>query len=222
MIYRTSPSLQSREGAASRSEVGGEFAILLLAAGSSSRLGRSKQLLSINGEPLLLKSVNAAISANAKKVVVVLGANENEHLKLIEKFPVEIIFNPTWQMGMGNSLKTGLSHLLKEDPNLRGVITMVCDQPLITASHLTKLIERFKETKNPIVASFYSGSAGVPAFFEKSLFERMLSINDEQGAKKIINQYPDLVSAVDFPEGAIDIDTEEDVKRFIKNLPSTS
>jgi molybdenum cofactor cytidylyltransferase len=92
---------------------------------------------------------------------------------------------------------------------------MVCDQPLITASHLKKLIERYKETKSSIVASFYSGSAGVPALFEKSLFERMLSINDEQGAKKIINQYPDLVNAVDFPEGAIDIDKEEDVKKFL-------
>ncbi|MFM9840554.1 MAG: NTP transferase domain-containing protein [Cyclobacteriaceae bacterium] len=196
--------------------------VLLLAAGSSSRLGRSKQLISINGEPLLLKSVNAAISSGIKNIIVVLGANENEHRRLIEKLPVEIIFNPTWQKGMGNSLKVGLSHLLKKDTNLIGVITMVCDQPMITASHLIKLIERFKETKSSIVASFYSGSAGVPALFEKSLFEMMLSINDEHGAKKIINQYPDLVSVVDFPEGEIDIDTEEDLKRFIENPLSTS
>ncbi len=198
------------------------LAILLLAAGSSSRLGQSKQLISINGEPLLLRSVNAAISSGIKKIVVVLGANEIAHRQAIEQLPIEIIFNPTWQKGMGNSLKVGLSHLLKKDMNLEGVITMVCDQPLITASHLNKLIERFKETKSLIVASFYSSSAGVPALFEKSLFEKMLSINDEHGAKKIINQYPDLVSVVDFPEGAIDIDTEEDVKKFLKNPPSTS
>ncbi len=195
--------------------IANNLAILLLAAGSSSRLGQSKQLLSINGEPLLLKSVNAAISSSVKKIVVVLGANENEHRQLIGKLPVEIIFNPTWQNGMGNSLKMGLSCLLKQDLNLGGVITMVCDQPLITASHLNKLIERFKETSNSIVASFYSGSAGVPALFERSLFEKMLSINDDQGAKKIINQYSDLATTIDFPEGAIDIDTEEDVKRFL-------
>jgi molybdenum cofactor cytidylyltransferase len=213
--YHSSPSLQSREGVASRSEVGCESAVLLLAAGSSSRLGRSKQLLEINGQSLLLKSVNAAVHSKTKKILVVLGANETAHRQAIEHLPIEIIFNPTWQRGMGNSLKVGLSHLLKEDPNLRGVITMVCDQPLITASHLNKLIERFRETKSPIVASFYSGSAGVPALFEKSLFEKMLSINDEHGAKKIINHYPDLVSIVDSPEGAIDIDTEDDVKKFL-------
>lgn len=198
------------------------FAIILLAAGSSSRLGKSKQLLSINGEPLLLKSVNTAISLGVKKIIVVLGAKEGEHRQLIEKLPVEIIFNPTWQKGMGNSLKAGLYHLLKTNPDLEAVITMVCDQPLISASHLKKLIERSKETKSPVVASFYSGSVGVPALFEKSLFEKMLSINDEHGAKKIINQYPDSVSTVDFPEGATDIDTEDDLKKFLSQTATSS
>ncbi|MFN7793059.1 MAG: NTP transferase domain-containing protein, partial [Cyclobacteriaceae bacterium] len=56
-----------------------EIAILLLAAGSSSRLGRSKQLVSIKGQPLLLKSINAAIESGIKNITVVLGANEQAH-----------------------------------------------------------------------------------------------------------------------------------------------
>ncbi len=196
-------------------EASSDLAIIILAAGSSSRLGQSKQLFVINGQPLLLKSIDAAIESGVKRVVVVLGANDFEHRQLIEKLPIEIIPNPTWQKGMGNSLKAGLSHLLKMDHKIDGVITMVCDQPMITSTHLKKLIEEFEQTKKSIVASFYSGAPGVPALFEKSLFEKMLSINDEYGAKKIINQYPDLVTTIDFPKGAIDIDTQEDVKRFL-------
>jgi molybdenum cofactor cytidylyltransferase len=191
------------------------LAILLLAAGSSSRLGQSKQLLSVKGEPLLLKSVNAAIQADAKKVIVVLGANEEEHRKVIDQLPIEIIYNPTWQKGMGNSVKAGLAYLLKVDPTTEAVITMVCDQPLVNASHLKKMMARFKETKSPIVASFYSDSAGVPALFDKSLFEKIASIGDEHGAKKFIHQTSENVSLVDFPEGAIDLDTQEDIKRFL-------
>jgi molybdenum cofactor cytidylyltransferase len=213
--HLASPSLQSRGGVTSRSEVGGELAIILLAAGSSSRLGQSKQLLLINGEPLLLKSVNTALESGVKKVLVVLGANDFEHRQVIEKLPVEIIFNSTWQKGMGNSLKAGLSHLLKMDSKIDGVITMVSDQPLITSTHLKKLIEAFKQTKKPIVASFYSEAVGVPALFEKSLFEKILNMRDEHGAKKVINQDLDIVATVDFPEGAIDIDTEDDVKKFL-------
>jgi molybdenum cofactor cytidylyltransferase len=192
-----------------------DLAILILAAGSSSRLGHSKQLLEINGQSLLLKSVTTAIESGTQKIVVVLGANEAAHRKTIEHLPVEIIYNPAWQKGMGSSLKTGLSHLLKANPKTEMVIAMVCDQPLITADHLKNLIKKFVETKSKIVASFYSDSAGVPALFEKSLFEKMLSLGDEQGAKKIIQLNPELVCTVNFPEGAIDIDTEDDIKKFL-------
>jgi molybdenum cofactor cytidylyltransferase len=190
-------------------------AIILLAAGSSSRLGQSKQLLSVKGETLLSKSVNAAIGSGAKKVIIVLGANEHEHRKALDMLPIQIVYNPTWQKGMGNSLKIGLAYLLKFDPTTEAIITMVCDQPFVKASHLKKMMARFKETKSPIVASFYSNLVGVPALFDKSLFEKLASIGDEHGAKKFIQQNSENVSLVEFPEGAIDIDTPEDVKKFL-------
>jgi molybdenum cofactor cytidylyltransferase len=196
-------------------EVSSNIAILLLAAGSSSRLGRSKQMLSIHGEPLLLRSVKAAIASGIERILVVLGANERTHREVIEKLPIEIIVNQTWESGMGNSLKAGLSYLLKTYPEMEGVIIMVCDQPLVTEQHLKKLAQEFQFGKNQIVASSYSGLAGVPALFAKSFFGKMLAMGDEHGAKKIINQQADLVGTIDFPEGCIDIDTEEDVRRFL-------
>jgi molybdenum cofactor cytidylyltransferase len=191
-----------------------EMAILLLAAGSSSRLGRSKQMLLIDGESLLLKSVKAAIGSGVKNITVVLGANDEAHRQLIEETGVQIVFNPNWQKGMGNSLKAGLAQVLLSNPKTKAVITMVCDQPLITATHLRKLISEFEKSQSPIVASFYAGMAGVPALFHQSLFPKLLSLADDAGAKKIIQQYPDLTNTVLFADGEIDIDTEDDLRKF--------
>jgi molybdenum cofactor cytidylyltransferase len=93
---------------------------------------------------------------------------------------------------------------------------MVCDQPLLTTDHLNVLIQTFKKTKSQIVASHYSGGAGVPALFDKSLFEELLNLENESGAKKIIQQHKDVVYSIPFPEGAIDLDTPDDYEKFIK------
>ena len=112
--------------------------IIVLAAGSSSRMGSSKQLLEIDGQPLLCKCVNQALAANPSQVVVVLGANEKPHRELLEKLPVQIVSNFYWKTGMGSSIKTGLNYLIQSDGELDGVILMVCDQPALTAEHLSE------------------------------------------------------------------------------------
>lgn len=179
-------------------------------------MGQSKQLLEIDGEQLLLKSTRVALQSEAEKIIVVLGANEMAHRKIIEHLNVEIIANPDWETGMGSSLKKGLRQLLQVVPQLKAALVMVCDQPLLTTEHINKLIQTFTNTNSQIVASHYSGSAGVPALFEKSLFEKLLSVEDESGAKKIIQQHKEAIQTIDFLQGAIDLDTPDDYRKFIK------
>ena len=189
--------------------------IIILAAGSSSRMGQSKQLLEIGGEQLLLKSTQVALQSIAEKVIVVLGANELAHRKVIEQLPCEIIVNEDWQQGMGSSLKKGMKELLHDVPKLEAVLVMVCDQPLLTFEHLNAIINKYELTKSEIVASYYSGSAGVPALFDKSLFEKLLNVEDQAGAKKIILQHKEVIQTIGFPQGSIDLDTPEDYQAFI-------
>ena len=193
-----------------------EIGIIVLAAGSSSRMGRSKQLLEIDGQPLLCRCVEHALAASPSRVVVVLGANEKPHRGLLEKLPVEIVSNFYWKTGMGSSIKTGLNYLIQSNGELDGVILMVCDQPALTSAHLLKLIEKFHEKKKAIIASSYSKSNGVPVLFSRSFFSNLLLLNDDQGAKKIVQQFPDQVETVAFPKGSIDLDTEEDYQKFLK------
>ena len=191
-----------------------DVAIILLAAGSSSRMGKSKQLIKINGESLLIKSVKAALHSKSINAIVVLGANETEHRAEIESFPVSIVSNSNWSKGMGSSLKAGLHYLKSTSDKSEAVIIMVCDQPLLTSLHLDKLIDSYHSTRKSIIASSYSGSIGVPALFDQSMFGQLALLEDAQGAKRIIESNMNVVEKIDFPEGSIDLDTPEDFNQF--------
>ena len=189
-------------------------AAIILAAGSSSRMGQSKQMLDIDGEPLLLKVVKASMNSLISTTVVVLGSNEAGHRKILNGLSIEIIHNEHWQKGMGNSLKHGIHHLLNVSPSVDAVIILVCDQPMLGPEHITNLLSAYQENKKPIIASRYLNTAGVPALFDKSYFNQLMSLPDSQGAKKIILEHSENVYEVDFPGGEIDLDTMKAYNAF--------
>jgi len=193
------------------------LAILLLAAGSSSRLGQSKQLLKVNGQPLLQRTVQVAMESGIENIFVVLGANEEEHKSVISQLPVHILQHKEWQKGMGSSLKFGLKSIIEKLPNTQAVLVLVCDQPFLTSSHLKNMLHEFEKSNGEIVASVYQNTKGVPALFSKQLFENLLALGDEQGARKIIESHAGIIQTVEFPKGEIDLDTPEDLKNFIKS-----
>ena len=196
---------------AKQDESKGKESVIILAAGSSSRLGQPKQLVEVEGIPLLLKSTLAALDASYSQVVVVLGANANEHKKTIAHLPVEIITHTEWKNGMGSSLKAGLQHILKFKPDTNAVVIMVCDQPLITSTHLAALRDLYYNYLKPIIASRYNETIGVPALFDHSLFPELSDIKDSQGARAVIASHSGSVETIDWPEGQLDIDTPDDL-----------
>jgi molybdenum cofactor cytidylyltransferase len=193
-----------------------KIGVILLAAGSSSRMGQSKQLLSVGDEPMLVKMVKVSLRAGASPLIVVLGSSESEHRGVIEDFPVDVVSNPNWSAGMGSSLKCGIDHLTTKFEDVDAAIVLVCDQPHVSSKYIQSIISRYEITKRSIVASFYAGTSGVPVLFDKSLFSELLNLNDEDGAKKLLKQYPRHIELVDFPEGSIDLDTPSDYEQFLK------
>jgi molybdenum cofactor cytidylyltransferase len=169
-------------------------------------------LVEVDGVPLLLKSTLAALDAKYAHVIVVLGAHADIHKKTIAHLPVEIITHTEWEKGMGSSLKKGLHHIITSRPETNAVVIMVCDQPLITSSHLVALRDAYKKASHKIVASRYESIVGVPALFDHTLFTRMLEIKDSQGAKVIIESQTTPISTIDWAEGRFDIDTPDDLK----------
>jgi len=194
---------------------------LILAAGSSSRLGRSKQLLVIDGEPLLSRTIRVFRESGIEKICIVLGANEETHRRVIPPEVTDIIVNRLWPRGMGTSIRAGMKYLMRRDPDTDSVIIAVCDQPLLSTQVIQSIIEKYRSTHLPIVAARYANTNGVPVLFNRSHFEGLLALPDDQGARRILLQHPDDIAVVAFRGGELDLDTPDDYANFLKNTPET-
>jgi molybdenum cofactor cytidylyltransferase len=187
-----------------------QCAIVVLAAGMSSRLGSPKQLLVYKGKSLLQHSVGIAFETSMRPVVVVTGSNSDSITEQMKGLKVEIIDNEGWQEGIASSLRCGLAAVQKIRPGTDGIIFMVCDQPYVTKLLLGYLLQVQHETGLPIVASRYADNLGTPALFHQNFFAELMELKGDTGARKLIKQHEDLVATVPFPEGIIDIDTISD------------
>ena len=191
--------------------------IIILAAGTSTRLGRAKQTLQYKGDSLLKHTIKVALDSGVGSVVVVIGANEQEIFTNIENEPVAVVFNKNFQEGIASSIRTGLNYVTKLDQSCENVILMVCDQPHVDGSLLRRLLDTKFTTDKRIVACSYSDTIGVPALFDKELFPELLSLKSEEGGKKVLLRYSDAVAAIPFPSGEIDIDTAADYEALISD-----
>jgi molybdenum cofactor cytidylyltransferase len=190
--------------------------VIILAAGSSSRLGRPKQLLRYNGKSLLEHAVDAAVHSSTGPVIVVLGVNANLFLKEFDGNRLTIVENAEWQEGMASSFRTGLNTLLKKLPAADAAIFMVCDQPFVSTELLNDLITVYQKTGKPVIASNYGETTGPPALFHKSFFDKLMQLKGDTGARKIIQQHNADVAMISFPQGKIDIDSIEDYEKLVK------
>ena len=189
---------------------------MLLAAGSSTRLGKPKQLLTFNGKSLLRHSIEVAEGANMQALMTVLGGNADLLMPEIDSNNTLVVINKSWKDGMASSIIAGLTALLEKYPDTERVIFMMCDQPFVTATLLNNLMITHQKTGKLIVASSYDDVMGVPALFYKSHFDELLQLQGDTGARKIINQHVSEVATVFFAKGKIDIDTPEDYENLLK------
>ena len=189
--------------------------IIILAAGASTRMGKPKQLLPYQESSLLQHAIRTASGTGCNPVIVVLGAHSNEILSTIENTTIIIAKNQHWSEGLGSSVRAGINTLIEYAPAANSVILMLCDQPFVTAALLKQLVETKAATNKNIIASRYQDTAGVPVLFNSSFFPKLLQLQGQDGAKKLLLKYPDEVAVIPFPEGVIDIDTPEDYERLL-------
>ncbi|MGJ5675018.1 MAG: nucleotidyltransferase family protein [Nostochopsis sp.] len=191
-------------------------AIIILAAGASTRMGRPKQLLEYNGRSLIQHAVEVAIASVCHPIIVVLGAYA-DRIKPEIVTSVETIENPFWHQGMSTSIRMGIETLNKSDYKAEAAILMLCDQPFVSPSLIERLIKVYRTTSAPIVASEYAQILGVPAIFDRTLFPQLTQLSQDAGARKIIQKYVRQVARVAFPQGIIDIDTPQDYNSAIES-----
>lgn len=189
--------------------------IVILAAGSSSRLGRPKQLLQYNESTLLKNTISEALKVPDSFLIVITGSNSKIIEKELLSFDVTICFNEDWETGMASSIVKGLNELLHLNPNCEQCIFAVCDQPFVTSFIFENLINEYHKTGKGITASAYSETVGTPVLFHKKYFKELQDLKGQEGAKKLIKKYFEDTASIPFEKGSIDIDTEEDYNKLI-------
>jgi molybdenum cofactor cytidylyltransferase len=192
-------------------------AILILAAGQSSRLGSPKQLLEYNGASLIKRVVQTALDSEIGRVTVVLGANANKIGTELDMPGLCLIENSDWEEGMASSIRAGVKAITDLEPDTDGIMILVCDQPHLERPVLDQLLQVQRETGLPVTASVYQGRTGTPAIFHKSFFPLLMELKGDTGARKLFSEHSGQVALVPFEKGIIDIDTKEDYEKLIHN-----
>jgi molybdenum cofactor cytidylyltransferase len=187
---------------------------VVLAAGSSSRMGRPKQTLQYRGESLLRRAALAALGAGCRPVVVVTGANAELSRRELGGLDVREVLNPLWETGMASSVRAGVEELVSADSGLAAAVFLLCDQPHVTADVISRLVDAHQTTGNSIVASAYGGSYGVPALFGRTHFDELTRLEGAAGAKQVVKRYAAEAHFLPFPRGEVDVDTPDDFSRL--------
>jgi molybdenum cofactor cytidylyltransferase len=186
------------------------LSIVMLAAGSSSRLGQPKQLLPFKGTSLVAERVNSILSVVDSELIVVTGAAREQVIHSLEGQPFKECFNADYRDGMSGSIKKGI-----EAVSTSACLMMLVDQPFISPKHLIEMAVKWEKNEDKIVAASYSGLHGVPVIFPRSYFRLLLSLQGDQGARKALAQLgPEEIMSYHLPEAGVDIDTVEDLKQL--------
>jgi molybdenum cofactor cytidylyltransferase len=188
---------------------------VLLAAGPSSRLGRSKQLVRVNDETLIRRTARLVLGMDLDYVTVVSGCGADLVEAELEDLPVSVVFNRDWQQGMGSSINCGV-RLMPQ--GVDGVLLMVCDQWRLENDDLNRLLEAWQSDISKIyVACWDEGAAfvsGPPVLFPRKTIPELKSMQPNRGARQLIDRYMDIVEFVKMENAAFDLDRPEDLERL--------
>lgn len=193
-----------------------DIGAVILAAGSSSRMGSPKQILRFRGHSLLRLAALAALGAGCRPVIVVTGAHAELSRRELDGLAVRDVLNPRWETGMASSIRRGVEGLLEEDANAAAAVLMLCDQPHATADVISRLVTAYRVTGRPVIASTYCGSFGVPALFSRAVFAELTRLEGRSGAKEVIQRHASEAHFLPFQGGEVDLDTPDDVSRLLE------
>ncbi|MEW6058924.1 MAG: nucleotidyltransferase family protein [Actinomycetota bacterium] len=182
---------------------------VVLAAGTSSRFGHTKQLLELDGKPLVQHAVDAAVGAGLDEVLVVLG-HKAERVEAALRLPsnARTVLNPNFERGQSTSLAAGLE---AADAGSDAAVVLLADQPRITSEHVLTLVRGFESRRPRIVRLRFRDGPG-PALLSREIWPEAIRLQGDTGARGLIAEHPQWVDDVAVDEDSpIDLDTPEDL-----------
>jgi len=194
----------------------GRVAVLLLAAGSSDRMGRNKMLFDLGGETVLRRAALTAAEAGPDLILVVTGHQHEEAEAQLDGIDCRTVHNPGHADGIHTSVRAGIEHL---PDDIGAMIIMLADMPYVTASMLGRLMEAYRGSDAPLVISCYGGEVDAPPMlYDRSLFDELCVMRRRCG-REVVKRHRDEALVMDWPLDALaDLDTEEDYQRVREAL----
>ena len=188
---------------------------VVLAAGPSTRLGQSKQLVRIDGEALVRRVARLLLGMDLDYITVVTGCNADLVEAELDDLHLTIAHNREWEQGMGGSINCGARNM---PPGVDGVLVMVCDQWRLDEADLQRLFNAWKtDISNIYVACWEEREAfisGPPVIFPRKLIPELKGMQPGRGARQLIDRHMDIVEFVKMENAAFDLDRPEDLERL--------
>jgi molybdenum cofactor cytidylyltransferase len=183
------------------------FAVVL-AAGTASRFGTTKQLQDYQGMPLVTRAVRLAEEVCGADSLLVVGMDRAAVAAAAAPLQGFFTINSDFEQGLATSVSCGIKSICDKAD---AVLLLLADQPLITAAHLQDLIAACSNSADAIVATAYAGASGVPAIFPRRDFQALIELQGDRGGRSIIESAGDRLQLIEFEDASVDIDRPEDL-----------
>jgi len=191
----------------------GAIAGLLLAAGTSSRMGSNKLLFDVEGESLLRRSARRALAGGLAPLLVVLGHQAELAGGELAGLPCQAVVNPAFEQGITSSLQTGMA-AIATIPGVEAAMVLLADMPFVTPEMIAALAARYRETGAPLVVSDYGGVNAPPMLYGRALFAELSAMTAGCG-KQVVQRHRHEAEVVAWPAAALaDLDVPEDYARL--------
>ncbi len=189
---------------------------VVLAAGTSSRMGRNKLLLDVGGQSVLRRAVRTALEAGLEPLVVVVGHEAERARGELEGLPCERVLNPEYEEGIHSSLRTGIGAVPER---CAAAVVLLADMPLVDAGMIRTLVERYREGAAPLVVSDYEGVDAPPILYDRRLFPEFRTLEGEGCGKRVVKRHSAEAVRVRWPARALtDLDRPDDLDRVRAEL----
>ena len=185
---------------------------ILLAAGTSSRMGSNKLLFEIEGESLLRRMARRALAGGLAPLLVMLGHQAERAAAELDGLAVQIVINPFYEQGLSSSLKSGVAAVPAE---VGAAMVLLADMPFVTPEMIAALVARYRTTSVPLVISDYAGVIAPPMVYDRTLFDEIRDMAEGRCGKQVVKRHRQEAEVLSWPATALaDVDVPDDYQRL--------
>lgn len=180
---------------------------IILAAGTSSRMGVNKLLLPRPRRPLVRTVCERIVAAGIEQIVVVLGHEQSRIEPELAGLPLSTTFNPNYRDGIATSVAAGV---VAASSSSTGYLIALADMPEIRVETYRLLSQVFESAApDAIVVPTYRGERGNPVIFARSYRCQLLGLQGDEGARHLLKTHERLVTRMEIDDPGVRLDIDE-------------